>query len=211
VHIDAVQSLGKIKIDVNSLDIDMMSLSAHKIHGPKGIGALYVRKGLVIKPFIEGGGQERGLRSGTENLPGASGFGLAAQIAFEKLEENITAVYRIKSHFIEGLSEIPGAFINSPQDDKHIDNILNVSFERVPGEVLLHALEDYKIYVSTGSACSAKKGSHLNYVLPAIGVKEALIEGTIRFSFSYLNTPEEVDKTLAALKKILPVLRRVKK
>jgi cysteine desulfurase len=211
VHIDAVQSVGKMKIDVNALDVDLMSLSAHKIHGPKGVGALYIKKGLVLKPFIEGGGQERGLRSGTENLPGASGFGIAALIAMKRLNENIEIVNRLKAHFIEELLEIEGMVINSPLDSNHIGNILNVSFEKVRGEVLLHALEDYKIYVSTGSACSAKKGSLVNYVLPAIGVREALVLGTIRFSFSYLNTIEEVDKTIAALKKILPFLGRLKK
>lgn len=211
IHVDGVQSVGKMKIDVKKLDIDMMSLSAHKIHGPKGIGALYLKSGLVINPFIEGGGQERGLRSGTENLPGASGFGVAADIDLKNFEEKITKVRLIKEHFINRFEEIERVVINSPIDNNHINNILNVSFEGVRGEVLLHALEDYNIYVSTGSACSAKKSSHGNYVLPAIGVKDSLIEGTIRFSFSYLNTTEEVDETIEALKKILPFLRRLKK
>ena len=186
-------------------------MSAHKIHGPKGIGALYMKKGLVIRPLIEGGGQERGLRSGTENVPGAAGFGIAAKIALEDFEKKSIQVEAIKRHFIKRLEEIDKAYINSLIDDSHINNILSVSFEDVRGEVLLHALEDYKIYVSTGSACSAKKGSSENYVLPAIGLKKPLIEGTIRFSFSYLNKIEEVDCTIEALKKILPFLRRMKK
>lgn len=211
VHLDAVQAVGKIKIDVKVLGVDMVSLSAHKIHGPKGIGALYIKKGLIIKPFIEGGGQENGLRSGTENLPGASGFGVAANISSENISRNIIQVKALKTYFIDKLCTIEGVIINSPVDEEHIDNILNVSFEGVRGEVLLHSLEDYGIYVSTGSACSAKKGTKENYVLPAIGVKKELIDGTIRFSFSYLNTHEEVDSTIDALKKILPFLRRLKK
>lgn len=208
IHIDGIQSAGKIKIDVKKLDIDMMSLSAHKIHGPKGIGALYLKKGLSIKPFIAGGGQERGLRSGTENLPGIAGFGAAADIILCNFDKNIEHVKSMKKHFLERLKELNGVYINSPDDDQHIGNILNVSFEGVRGEVLLHALEDYNIFVSTGSACSSKKGGHENYVLPAIGLKKALIEGTIRFSFSYMNTIEEIDYTIDALKKILLFLRR---
>lgn len=211
IHIDAIQSAGKIKIDVKQLDVDMMSLSAHKIHGPKGVGALYIKKGLDIKPFIEGGGQEKGLRSGTENLPGVSGFGVASSMIMADLDKKIEHISSIKRHFINRLPEIEGVHINSPLDECHIGNVLNVSFEGVRGEVLLHALEDYQIYVSTGSACSSKKGSHVNYVLPAIGIKESLAEGTIRFSFSYLNKVEEVDTTIEALKKILPFLRRLKK
>lgn len=211
VHIDAIQSAGKLKLDVNKLDVDLMSLSGHKLHGPKGIGALYIKKGLSIKPFIEGGGQERGIRSGTENLPGASGFGVAADIILKDFDKKSEHINNIKAHFINRLSEVQGAYINSPMDEEHIGNILSVSFEGVRGEVLLHALEDYKIYVSTGSACSSKKGAHENYVLPSIGVKKELLEGTIRFSFSYLNTIEEVDKTITALNNILPFLRRLKK
>lgn len=211
IHVDAVQSAGKVKIDVKKLDVDFMSLSSHKIHGPKGVGALFIKKGIVIKSLISGGGQERDIRSGTENLPGVSGFGVASEIILNGIEDKIKHVNMVKKHFIERLSEIEGILINSPMDDVHIGNILNVSFKGIRGEVLLHALEDYSIYVSTGSACAAKKSSHKNYVLPAIGLKECDIEGAIRFSFSYLNTIEEVDYTIDALKKILPLLRRIKK
>lgn len=210
VHIDAVQSLGKIKIDVKKLDVDLMSLSSHKIHGPKGVGALYIKKGLILKSLITGGGQEMNVRSGTENLPGISGFGIAAEIIGAKLESERDNIFNLKKHFIERLYEIDKISINSPQDEFHIDNILNVSFENIRGEVLLHALEDYNIYVSTGSACSAKKSNHKNYVLPSIGLKPCYIEGAIRFSFSYSNTIEEVDYTIDALKKILSFLRRNK-
>lgn len=211
IHIDAVQSAGKIPIDIKKLDVDIMSISAHKIHGPKGVGALYIKKGLTITPLIAGGGQEMNLRSGTENLPGISGFGTAADMASENMEDKSKKVHSIKEHFIERLSEIDRSVINSPLDDTHIDNILSVSFEGVRGEVLLHALEDYNVYVSTGSACSARDMSHKNYVLPAIGLKKCHIESTIRFSFSYMNTEDEVDYTIDALKKVLQPLRRLNK
>ncbi|QCX32774.1 cysteine desulfurase [Caloramator sp. E03] len=211
VHVDAVQSAGKIKIDVKKLDVDLMSISAHKIHGPKGVGALYIKKGVNIRPLISGGGQERDIRSGTENLPMISAFGVAANIISDNIEQKIEHVNNIKKHFMNRLSEIEDVRINSPIDDVHIGNILNVSFKDIKGEVLLHALEDYEIYVSTGSACSAKKSSHKNYVLPAIGLNDCYISGAIRFSFSYLNTIDEVDKTIEALKNILKFLRRIKK
>jgi len=211
VHIDAVQALGKININVKELGADLISFSAHKIHGPKGVGALYVKEGLRIRPLIAGGGQEFEVRSGTENLPGISGFGIAISILEQDFEQKCQHVKILKQHFIEGLKEIDKIKINSPLDNLHINNILNVSFEGVRGEVLLHALEDYSIYVSTGSACSAKKATHKNYVLPAIGLSSIEAEGAIRFSFSYLNTIEEIDYTIEAIKKILPFLRRVKK
>lgn len=211
VHVDAVQSLGKIKIDVKKLDVDLMSFSSHKIHGPKGVGALYIKKGLIIKSLITGGGQEMDIRSGTENLPGISGFGVAAEAIGARLENEKNNITAVKKHFIERLGEIDKIEINSPQDGAHIDNILNVSFDGVRGEVLLHALEDYNIFVSTGSACSAKKSNQKNYVLPSIGLKPCLVEGAIRFSFSYGNTLEEVDYAIEGLKKIIPFLRRSKR
>lgn len=211
VHIDAVQALGKVNINVKELGADLISFSAHKIHGPKGVGALYVKEGLRLKPLIAGGGQEFEVRSGTENLPGISGFGTAVGIMSQGFEEKQEHIKKLKAHFIEGLKELDKLKINSPQDERHINNILNVSFEGVRGEVMLHALEDYSIYVSTGSACSAKKNTHKNYVLPAIGLNPTQAEGTLRFSFSYLNTFEEIDYTVDAIKKILPFLRRVKK
>lgn len=211
VHVDAVQSAGKLELNVGASDIDLLSISAHKLHGPKGTGALYIRNGLVLKPLIAGGGQERGIRSGTENLPGIAGFGVAAAMALENREEKAEQVYRIKKRFIERMADIEDVRINSPLDGSHIDNILNISFGGIRGEVLLHALEDYRIYVSTGSACSSKQTGHSNYVLPALGLARCNVEGAIRFSFSYMNTEEEVDYTVDALLKLLPVLRRMKK
>jgi cysteine desulfurase len=210
IHTDCVQSAGKIKIDVEKLGIDMASLSAHKIHGPKGVGALYIRENQALRPLIYGGGQEMDLRSGTENVPGISGFGLAAKMILDDMEGKIKHVNEVKSHFIDRISEIDGAVVNSPADDLHLGNILNISFLGVKGEVLLHALEDYNIFVSTGSACSARR-SHKNYVLPAIGLKPCYVESAVRFSFSYLNTIDEVDYTIEKLKTILSFLRRIKK
>jgi cysteine desulfurase len=211
VHIDAVQAFGKLSINVRELGADLISLSAHKIHGPKGVGALYIKEGLRLRPLIAGGGQEYDLRSGTENLPGISGFGVSIGMLSQDFENKQMQVKKLKEHFIEGFKDFDKIRINSPLDEMHLDNILNVSFEGVRGEVMLHALEDYKIYVSTGSACSAKKGAHKNYVLPAMGLSAAQAEGAIRFSFSYMNTIEEIDYTLDAIKKILPVLRRINK
>ncbi|MGE5679189.1 MAG: cysteine desulfurase family protein [Pseudomonadota bacterium] len=211
IHIDAVQSAGKLELNLGKTDIDLLSISAHKLHGPKGVGALFIRNGLVLKPLISGGGQERGIRSGTENLPGIAGFGVAAEMALENREEKAGLVYSIKKRFIERMSDIQDVKINSPLDGSHIDNILNISFGGIRGEVLLHALEDYRIYVSTGSACSSKQSGHSNYVLPALGLAKCDVEGAIRFSFSYMNTEEEVDYTVDALQKLLPVLRRMKK
>lgn len=211
IHVDGVQALGKLMIDVKTINIDLLSMSAHKIHGPKGVGALYIKKGTDLKPLIDGGGQENGLRSGTENVPAIAGFGLAAAIAKSNLVENNNKIETLKNYFIERLSEIEGVNINSPMDSYHVANILNISFGDVRGEVLLHALEDYKIYVSTGSACSSKGGGHKNYVLPAIGLADNMINGTLRFSFSCYNNIGEVDITIDALKKILPFLRRLKK
>ncbi|KMT20880.1 cysteine desulfurase family protein [Clostridium cylindrosporum] len=210
IHVDAVQSLGKIPIDVKNMDIDLMSLSAHKIHGPKGVGALYIKKGLVIKPLISGGGQEIDQRSGTENVPGISGFGVAALLTYDKFDEKFAKVRDLKERFINSLSDIDDIIINSPIDENHVNNILNVSFGGIRGEVLLHSLEDYNIFVSTGSACSAKKASDRNYVLPALGISDFYIKGTIRFSFSYINTIDEIDYTIDAIKKVLPFLRRIK-
>lgn len=210
IHVDGVQSLGKVLIDVKELDIDLLSLSAHKIHGPKGVGALFIKKGLVIKPLIVGGGQEMNIRGGTENVAGISGFGVAAKITFENFISSTEKVKFIKEKFVFLLNDIEDITINSPINNDYVNHILNVSFGGIRGEVLLHSLEDYGIFVSTGSACSAKKSSDKNYVLPSIGLSERYIEGTIRFSFSHLNTLEEVEYTIDAIKKVLTFLRRIK-
>lgn len=179
-HVDAVQAVGKVPVDLGR--IDLMSLSAHKIHGPKGIGALYVKKGRRFQSIVPGGGQERGYRGGTENVPGIAGFGVAARVAYEKFDY-VDLVKAKKDQLAQLLKDlVPECTINSPDDSV---TILNVSFPKIKAEVLLHALEDSEIYVSTGSACSSKNKAHP--VLQAIGLEEALHDGTIRFSFGLDN------------------------
>lgn len=208
-HVDAVQSYGKYKINVQKYNIDLLSASGHKVHGPRGIGIAYIRKGLMPKPLIFGGGQERSLRSGTENLAAMVGFAKAAEKIYKNLEENYKKVSEVKNYFIDKLQSIPDAKINS-SGEEYSPYVLSVSFRGVRGEVLLHSLEAKEIYVSTGSACSAR-GNKESHVLHAIGLKSEEIQGTIRFSFSEYNTEEEVDYTIENLDKSLKFLRRVSK
>lgn len=188
-HIDGVQALGKI--DLKNTGADLISVSGHKIHGPKGTGALYVRKGINLPAFIVGGGQERRMRSGTENVPGIAGFGKACEMAGEGFDARVAQMYRVRAYLLDGIKEqIPDIRINSPEDGTA--SVLNVSFMGTRGEVLLHTLEQDEIFVSTGSACSSNKksGSH---VLTAMGLSAKEIEGAIRFSFSEYNTIEQMD------------------
>jgi len=189
-HTDCVQSFGKLDIDVKKMGVDLLSVSGHKVHGPKGIGGLYIKKGLHIPSFVLGGGQEAGFRSGTENMPGIAGFGAALKkMDAEKSFENMT---KVRDHMLKGLSSIPDVKINSPKGA--CPSVLNASFLGCRAEVLLHTLEQDEIYVSTGSACSSKsKGSH---VLRAQGLRPEEIEGAIRFSFSSDTSIEEVDFAL---------------
>lgn len=207
-HSDAVQSFTKVPIDLSSGDIDLLSMSSHKIHGPKGVGAVYIRKGLNISPYIMGGGQERNMRSGTENVPGIAGFGAAAERAsdIKAANEKLTL---LRSTLLEGiLSSIPDVTINSPEDG--CPSILNVSFLGTRGEVLLHMLEDEGIYVSTGSACSSNKKGQ-SHVLKAAGLSQDQIEGAVRFSFSEFNTVEEIDTVLEKLEAIVSRFRKLGK
>ncbi|MGL4763260.1 MAG: cysteine desulfurase family protein [Sarcina sp.] len=211
-HVDGVQGYGKFKVDVKKLNIDFYSMSAHKIHGPKGTGFLYMKKDLGFASLITGGGQESGHRAGTENLPGIIGMEKACSITVKNLEKSLVNVTELKTYFVEKLNEIEDIRINSPIEECISPYILNVSFIGVRAEVLLHLLEDSDVFISTGSACSSKKviskGSH---VLNAIGLKPTEIEGAIRFSFSGENTKEEVDYVIEALKKSLVFLRRFKR
>lgn len=208
-HVDAVQSYGKYKINVQKYNIDLLSASGHKIHGPRGIGIAYIRKGLMPKPLIFGGGQERSLRSGTENLAAMVGFAKAAEKIYKNVEENYKKVSEVKNYFINKLQSILDIKINS-NGEEYSPYVLSVSFRGVRGEVLLHSLEAKGIYVSTGSACSAR-GNKESHVLHAVGLKPEEIQGTIRFSFSEYNTKEEVDYTIENLEKSLKFLRRVSK
>lgn len=196
-HVDCVQAFGKLECHVKKHGIDLMTMSAHKIHGPMGVGALYIKKGLFIKPFAYGGSQEQRIRPGTENLPGIVGFSKAVEIASENIAKNYDHLTMIKNYFIEGVKNLEGSVING--DINGAPHILNVTFKRMRGEVLLHVLEGYEIYVSTGSACASKNKSY-SHVLEAIGLDDVHKEGAIRFSFSKYTTKEMIDYTIEKLK-----------
>lgn len=212
-HVDGVQSYTKIPIDVQKMNIDFLTVSGHKFHGPKGCGFVYVRKNNNLVPLIEGGSQEFGLRAGTQNIGCIMGLTKAAEISCGNMEENFEKVKEIKARFIEKLQAIDNVRINSPLSDEFLPYILSVSFRGVRGEVLLHFLEESGIYVSTGSACSSKERVRIggSYVLKALGLSNDEIGGGIRFSFSDDNTLEEVDYTIDVLNKGLKFLRRLKK
>lgn len=209
-HVDAVQSYGKFNIDVQRCNIDLLSISAHKFHGPRGVGAIYIKKALYPKALITGGGQEKGYRSGTENVAGTSGMAMASEMMYENIIENYNKVTSIKAYFIDKLQEVKDISINSPLEEHVSSYILNVSFKGVRGEVLLHLLEEKGIYVSTGSACSSKSKKSAS-VLKALGLSDKDIEGTLRFSFNEKNTKEEIDYVIENLKQSLNFLRRVRK
>ena len=207
LHSDCVQSLGKLPIPTEVLDL--ASFSAHKIHGPKGMGALYKAGSLHIIPQQTGGGQEKGLRSGTENVPGIAGFGLAASMAAESMDERCTQIAAMRDYLRRGiLDEIPDVRINTPDHDA-VCCILNVSFLGTRGEVILHTLEQQGIYVSTGSACSSHAKTRGSHVLRAMGLSGEAIEGAIRFSLSAYNTKEDIEQTVDALKKAVHRFRHL--
>lgn len=210
-HVDAVQGYGKLPIDVNKSNVDFLTVASHKIHGPKGIGFIYIKKGIILNSLISGGSQEKGIRAGTENLPGIIGFEKAAQITFEEMESRYDKVLELKKYFVERLNEIKDIRVNG-EIDGFSPYILNVSFLGVRAEVLLHLLEEQNIYVATGSACTSKSSAaHGSYVIKSLGLSNKEVESAIRFSFSYENTKEEVDYTIDVLKKSLMFLRRVKR
>lgn len=196
-HTDAVQSYGKLPIHAGCADL--ISVSGHKIHGPKGIGALYIRKGLKIEPHLYGGGQEKGTRSGTENLPAIVGLGKAAEISSKDRKRRYDNMSKVKEYLLHGIKEqIDHIKVNSPEDNCSA-SVLNISFLGVRGEVLLHTLEQHDIYVSTGSACSSHKKGQSD-VLKSIGLTNREIEGAIRFSFNEFNSIDEMDYVLHHLK-----------
>lgn len=204
LHIDGVQAFAKTRIYPVSCNIDLLSFSSHKIHGPKGMGALYIRKGLKVKPILLGGGQETLMRSGTENVPGICGFGLAVEKIFSDIDERYIHVRALKEHFLLEIRKcFVDAQINSPEQASPY--IINVSFPNLKSEVLLHHLEQKNIFVSTGSACASNKSQH-SHVLKAMGVSPKYIDGAIRFSLSASNTISDMDETIKALKEIIPVI-----
>ena len=213
LHTDAVQAFGKILVNLKKeyKGVDFLSASAHKIHGPKGMGLLYMKKGLNLVPFLLGGGQERHMRSGTENTPGIVGFGKAAELAMRDFDERIQRMSTARQRLLEQIcAEIKDIRINSPEGEEACPSVLNLSFLGTRGEVLLHTLEQDGIFVSTGSACfsnhSTAKGSH---VLNAMGLTPKEIEGAIRFSFSEFNTEEEMDFTADKVKAAVARFRRL--
>lgn len=206
-HTDAVQAFGKFRIIPKRENIDLMSVSAHKLHGPKGVGFLYIKDKTKINPIIFGGGQQKGMRSGTENVPGIAGMALAAKLCYENFDEKMERLYELKEYFIDKVLEIPGTVFNGRRGHEGTPHVISISFENVRSEVLLHALEDKGIYVSSGSACSSNKPA-LSGTLKAIGVKNNLLDSTIRFSLCTENTKEELDEVIAALNELVPMLRR---
>lgn len=206
-HVDAIQAYGKYKIRPKKQGIDLLSVSGHKIHAPKGVGFLYIRDGVKIRPILFGGGQQKGMRSGTENVPGCVGLGVAAREAYKDFDARIEKLYTLREHLIAGLKPLGGVTINGSEDRTNAPQIVSASFEGVRSEVLLHALEDKGVYVSSGSACSSNHPG-ISGSLKGIGVKKELLDSTIRFSLGDLNTEEEVDYAIGVLGELLPVLRR---
>ncbi len=206
-HVDAVQGFGKTRIYPGKMHIDMLSASGHKIHGPKGVGLLYVRDGAKVSPIMYGGGQQRGLRSGTENLPGIAGFAKAAELVYQDLEQDVDRMYGLRAKLTDGIKTIPDVVINGCPGSEGAPHIVSASFRGVRSEVLLHALEERGIYVSAGSACAAHKPQP-SATLRAIGVEKELLEATIRFSLSGFTTEEEIAYTCQNLEEMVPNLRR---
>lgn len=207
-HVDAVQAFGKFRIHPYKENIDMLTMSSHKIHGPKGVGAIFIKDKTKIQPIALGGGQQKGMRSGTENVPGIAGMAMAAKELYDKFDEDVNRLYELKEYFVREITSIEGATVNGLTGRDSAPHVVSVSFDGITkSEVLLHALEDKGIYISSGSACSSNKPS-LSSTLKAIGVKNDLLYATLRFSFSVFTTKEELEYTINAVKELLPVLRK---
>lgn len=206
-HVDAIQAFGKYRIYPKKAGIDMLSVSSHKIHGPKGVGFLYINEKARIQPQILGGGQQAGMRSGTDNVPGIAGMGVAAKMVYTDFDEKIEHMYQLKERLAEGFLKLPDVRLNGMEIREGAPQILSASFLGVRSEVLLHTLEEKGIYVSAGSACSSHKRKAVG-TLSAMGMEAAQRESTLRFSFSEENTFEEVDYALEVIGQVLPMLRR---
>lgn len=206
-HVDAVQGFGKFRIYPSRMKIDLLSVSGHKIHGPKGAGFLYVNDKVKINPIMYGGGQQKGMRSGTENVPGIAGLAKAAELMYQNLDTDMERLYSLREMFIEGVSQIEDVRVNGCMGKDSAAHIVSLSVRGIRSEVLLHALEDREIYVSAGSACASNK-PQTSATLKAIGLERDLLDSTIRFSFSVFTTKEEIEYTLQALYDMIPALRR---
>ena len=207
-HVDAVQSVGKIPVDVKEANIGLLSISSHKIYGPKGIGAIFIRKGVRLETLIHGGGQENGLRSGTENVPGIVGFGKAAELAYEHLDENIEKLTEIRDALIEKiLDRVPESYLNGDRENR-LPNNANFRFAAIEGEGLILRLDAKGINGATGSACSSKS-LKASYVLSSLGLEDAEIHGSLRLSLGTENTIEDVDVVVDAIEEVVAGLRRM--
>lgn len=206
-HVDAVQGYCKVPSVPRELGVDLMSISGHKIHGPKGIGVLYVKKGVRLGPLLYGGGQQENLRPGTENVPAIAGLGVAASLCHRRMPEATARMAQLRQYLEREICKrIPNVKVNTPE--QCAPHILNVSFGGVRSEVVLHSLENENIYVSSGSACSSHK-KEPSYVLTAIGTDRNMIDGSIRFSLSEFNTQEDMDATADALEGIVSRIRKL--
>lgn len=206
-HVDAIQAYGKYRIFPKKMGIDLLSVSGHKIHAPKGTGFLYIRDKVKVAPLIYGGGQQHGMRSGTENVPGAAALGEAAAEIYENFEEKIAHMYDLKEQFIQGVTQIEGVTVNGRTGRASAPSIVSVSIAGVRSEVMLHSLEEEGIYVSAGSACSSNKPS-VSRTLKSIRLPKDLLESTIRVSFCVDTTEEEVDYAVEKFKEIIPFRRK---
>ena len=206
-HVDAIQSYGKLRIYPKKMNVDMLSVSGHKLHGPKGSGFIYIKKNTKINPIILGGGQQMGFRSGTENVPGIAGIGQASKDCYDNLAHNVEIMTNLKDKLIDSLEAIEGVTVNSRKGNLGAPHIVSASFKGVRSEVLLHALEDKGIYISAGSACSSNRPA-VSSTLKAMGIDKDLLESTVRFSFCEFNTEEEVDYAVGEIKQLLPILRK---
>ncbi|MGN1167977.1 MAG: cysteine desulfurase family protein [Lachnospiraceae bacterium] len=206
-HVDAVQGFGKYHIYPKRLKVDMCSISGHKIHGPKGTGALFIDSNVKIRPIIFGGEQQKNIRSGTENVPGIAGLALAAKTIYENLDEKVAYMRKLKTHFIEGVTKIENTTVHGLYDETSAPHIISVGFAGIRSEVLLHALEEKGICVSSGSAC-ASNHPEISGVLKGIGASQEFLDATLRFSMSEFTTLEEIDYTLDALNELVPMLRK---
>ena len=206
-HVDAVQGFGKARILPKRMQIDLLAASGHKIHGPKGVGLLYVADGVRLEPLLHGGGQQGGMRSGTENVPGIAGMALAAQMLCRDLDADREKLFAMKERLMEGLRQIPDAEFNGRTDRSAAPHILSLRVRGVRAEVLLHALEDKGIYVSSGSACSSNH-PHPSDTLAAIGTPAGEMDNSIRMSLSVMNTMEEMDDAAQAVADLVPFLRK---
>lgn len=208
LHVDAIQAYGKMNIYPEKMGIQMLSVSGHKINGPKGSGFLYVADKTKIKPIIYGGGQQKGMRSGTENVPAIAGLSEAVKVCYNNFSEKIEKLYEMKDYFIDEISKIENVKVNSKKGKEGAPHIVSVSFVGVRSEVMLHTLEDREIYVSAGSACSSNKAKSVSATLKGIGLAPEEIDSTIRFSFCFDTTKEELDYAIDTINQNIVMLRK---